>query len=522
MRRSRRRDSRPGGAAEHRPLLPLLFLAVLVPLLLFFWQGDLGWNWSDEGLHWYQIRRVLHGETPSADLHAYAPGRYLWGALFAAVRPDSLLAVRFAAVPFMMLGLLAGLWVLRRQVVVLRDRVLLSLVLALWMFPHYKVYDGAVSLVAVAVAARLAEAPGRGNCLAAGAAAGVFGFIGENHALYSLAAFAMLLALIRFRDPKVRLIRAFSFLGAGFLMGLVPYGVMALLRPESGAILAERWAYLLSVRAGSLPTPVPWPWTLRFQSPGWDFAAAFARGAGFVLIPLFLLGVFVRALRTGKGSPAAVVPSFPAAVVGLVYLRHAFSRPDPEHLAQGSAPFLLAAAAVAGGVPRRWKPWVLPLLLLYALVAVGAEHPGVQAWREAKTSPRVPHPVGRDVLRLDANTVAGLEIADRVVKEMVTPGRTLLAMPALSMVYAVHDLPSPIRGTYFLFPSGERVERAMIAELEREAPSCAILGDFPIDGREELRFSRTHPVLWAWLMSRYEPVLREPFWALYRLYRLKP
>jgi len=522
MRRSRFRVPLPGGVVDHRSLRVLSFLAVLVPLLLFFWQGDLGWNWSDEGLHWHQIRRVLHGETPSTDLHAYAPGRYLWGALFAAVRPDSLLAVRFAATPFMMLGLLAGLWVLRRQVVVLRDRVLLSLVLALWMFPHYKVYDGAVSLVAVAVAARLAEAPGGRNCLLAGAAAGVFGFIGENHALYSLAAFAILLAALRFCDPKVRLTRAFPFLGAGFLLGLVPYGVMALLRPETGAILVERWAYLLSVRAGSLPTPVPWPWTLRFPPLDWDAWASFARGAGFVLIPLFFLGVVLRVFRAGKGSSALSGLPLPAAVVGLVYLRHAFSRPDPEHFAQGVAPFLLASAAFAGGVSRRWKPWVLPLLLLYTLVAVGAEHPGVQAWREAKTSPRVPHPVGRDVLRLDANTIAGLGIADRVVKEVVAPERTLLALPALSMVYAVHDLPSPIRGTYFLFPSGERAERAMIAELERDPPSGAILGDFPIDGREELRFSRTHPVLWAWLMSRYEPVFREPFWALYRFYRLKP
>jgi hypothetical protein len=61
----------------------------------------------------------------------------------------------------------------------------------------------------------------------------------------------------------------------------------------------------------------------------------------------------------------------------------------------------------------------------------------------------------------------------------------------------------------------------MIRELERDLPPIAVLGDIPIDGRDELRFSRTHPVLWGWLMTRYEAVPREPFWALYRLYRLR-
>jgi hypothetical protein len=419
----------------------------LVPVLLFLWQGDLGWNWSDEGLHWLQIRRVLHGGDPSADLHAYAPGRYLWGALFALLRPDSLLAVRFASVPFMALGILAGLWTLRRRVTRPLDRILLSLVLSAWMFPHYKVYDCAISLLAVGFAARLAAHPDRRNALLAGGAAGLFGFIGENHALYAMAAFAATLGVLGIRSKGVRTAPLFLSLGSGFLLGLVPYAVHGLLHPAS---LGQRIAYLFTVRAGSLPTPVPWPWTVRLAAGDWGSVAALARGAGFVLIPLFYLGVLLRLFRRDRraGDPGDL--PVPAVLVGLIYLRHAFSRPDPEHFAQGAGPFFVAAASLAGLAPGRWRSWVLPLLMTYTLAAVATEHPGVQACREAAVAPRTTHRVGRDILRLDANAIEGLAIVDRVVKGDLAPGRPLLALPALSMVYAVHDLTPPIQGTYFL------------------------------------------------------------------------
>lgn len=505
----------PGGAG----FLPqAMTFSLAVPLLLFLVQGGLGWNWSDEGMHWYVVRRIFHGEAPSTDFHSYAPGRYYWSAFFAWFRPDSLLAVRFAAYAFQVLGLFAGFWALRRHVTRGLDRFLLASVFALWMFPYYKIFDGALSLLAVAVAANLAEKRDPKACLAAGAAAGLSGFFGENHLLYSLVATTALLLALRFKRGDVRLGSCLAVGLAGLAIGLVPYGILAVTAPGFAASYAERLAFFASTRVQSLPLPVPWPWSVPFRME-WSTVSAYALGLAFLVLPLFYAFVVLRFFRDGKkGSGDWIVPTA-AAFVGLGYLRHAWVRPDAEHLAQAAGPFLAGFAALSVLTPAKWRRWVVPVLFAYSIAAVGNQQPAVQAWLTRSGDPVQETRVGRDVLRLNANTRQGLAIMEKVVREEVRPGGTVLALPALGMMYALYDLPSPLRGVYFLFPPGERAEREMILDLETAPPDCAVLGDLAIDGREDLRFSRTHPLVWSRLMEMYQPEPRAPFWAAYGFYR---
>jgi hypothetical protein len=49
----------------------------------------------------------------------------------------------------------------------------------------------------------------------------------------------------------------------------------------------------------------------------------------------------------------------------------------------------------------------------------------------------------------------------------------------------------------------------MIAAIERAPVRVAVMSDAPIDGREELRFSRTHPRVWTHLHAHFECTKRD-------------
>ena len=46
----------------------------------------------------------------------------------------------------------------------------------------------------------------------------------------------------------------------------------------------------------------------------------------------------------------------------------------------------------------------------------------------------------------------------------------------------------------------------MIEELNKKNVNWVILGDVPLDGRDELRFKNTHPLIWQHLMQNFEVV----------------
>jgi len=63
--------------------------------------------------------------------------------------------------------------------------------------------------------------------------------------------------------------------------------------------------------------------------------------------------------------------------------------------------------------------------------------------------------------------------------------------------------------TFCLYPASDAAQAGMIEGIERAPVRVAIVSDAPVDGREELRFSRTHPQVWAHLHANFESTRRE-------------
>ena len=69
----------------------------------------------------------------------------------------------------------------------------------------------------------------------------------------------------------------------------------------------------------------------------------------------------------------------------------------------------------------------------------------------------------------------------------------------------------------------ETMERqtAMIHQMDTEKVNWVILGDVPLDGRDDLRFRHTHGLLWRHIMENFEPVPAEGLPWNYQLLKRK-
>lgn len=65
---------------------------------------------------------------------------------------------------------------------------------------------------------------------------------------------------------------------------------------------------------------------------------------------------------------------------------------------------------------------------------------------------------------------------------------------------------SPMWEIYALFSRSEAFEKKEIERIKALKPGFVLVFDFPLDGRDELRFSETHPLTHQYIMSNFEPV----------------
>ena len=82
-------------------------------------------------------------------------------------------------------------------------------------------------------------------------------------------------------------------------------------------------------------------------------------------------------------------------------------------------------------------------------------------------------------------------------------GGTLLAAPVWPGAYALLGVRSPVREIYPLFPRSGSFQKQEISRLQRNHPSLVLIYDIGVDGREDLRYAHTHPLIWDYLQTNY-------------------
>lgn len=501
------------------PAVQLLAFSTMMLVLLFMWEGRLGFSLMDEGFLWYGVQRVMHGEVPLRDFMSYDPGRYYWSALWMSVTgQDGIVALRGIVALFQLGGVYAALRMIAPHM--RRDNaafLLLSVVTVIvWMFPRHKLFDVTLSVFLVAALAGMIARPGRRRYFLAGIALGLIAVFGRNHGLYgAVAGVAAIVWLAARHSDAPGLVESFLAWGCGVLCGFMPVLLMAAFVPGFAVAFVDSIRFLFEYKSTNLPLPVPWPWLASF---GADPQAAWRSvvvGLFFIFVPLFGLLALASVLWPGR-SAQALPPAFVAAAfLALPYAHFAYSRADLAHLAQGIFPALLGTLVWLSG-RTSWRKWLPALVLCGAsLVAGCAGHAGWQARINANWVKRA---VGGDSMLVDPSTAADLDLLQGLADRYAQGGRSFVTVPLMPGAYAVLGRKAPTWEIYPLFPRSAAFEQAEISRIANADPGFVLISDVALDGRDDLRFRNTHPRTEQYLLGHFEAI-PGPANTPYRIYR---
>ncbi|MEZ5437966.1 MAG: hypothetical protein R3F22_08020 [Lysobacteraceae bacterium] len=449
---------------------------------------------ADEGYLWFGVQQVLKGRLPHRDFKSYEPGRYLWSAPLTRFFGGRLLGVRVSSHLFFALALGLALMCLRGLGTAWPGVILAAVVLAAWSHPQHKQYEHGWLLLIWSAFALLVQTPGESTAFQAGLVVGLALFFGFNLALYASAALFVTVTLTAWLGlvPLEGNIPMALLLGT--VIGVLPFALMLFSAGFARHFVDRRITSVLARGAANLSLSRPWPW--RSANPAFQGVSPTRRSAfqWLFLIQLLLpIGVLLAIVAGAWLDDPVVAGMLSAASLGLFVFHHAASRADASHIAQSAAPVLL--------VPFMCFPvamqLLLALLLLWLIAPFYRHRP-----RRAGSCPDAGS-VGSDYHAIVGNP-ALLAEAVRLCADQPEGAPCLFAAPTLPWLYAVLGRDAPVYDTFCVHPASAHLQEQMIGQLQASGAVFAMVSNARLDGRDDLRFTCTHPIVWDYLNQHFQ------------------
>ena len=482
-----------------------LLLAISLVLLSEVLQENIGLNLYDEGFLWNGVLRTANGKIPIRDFKSYDPGRFFWSAAWTKIFGRGILGIRRSVSVFQCLGLWLGMLAAGSAVDSVWQLCLIGILLTWWMQPRHKRFDHALSLIAVFFAVTIIENPTPPFFFLSGVFVGLAAFMGRNHGAYCLASFFIIIAFIWFKIERIDLLSSYGIWLAGIVLGYSPMLVMWIFIPK---MFRTYWLdkILVIFRRGTanLPRPIPWPWRIEYSNLCLlDRISNFFLGLHFLLLPVFYLGAVLSVLisQPFQGCSLLVASSF----VGFFYMHHAFSRADVSHLCESIQPFLLGVAAVIVNQPQNFlTAGIWTLLLISGFFTAKPLVPLMDKLDKRKKF--VPYTLHGEKLWIPEYQASFLDCVRQFVDRNLHSNDLIFIAPIYSMLYPIFQRETPVYSDYLLFPETETKQNEIIATLTKRGVNWAFVYDFPLDGRDDLRFKNTHPHVWEYILQEFELV----------------
>lgn len=456
----------------------------------------------DEGYLWYGVLRISQGRIPIVDFRAYEPGRYYWCAAWMRLLGNSPAALRGSVHLYFLLGLFATITGFYLAGISWFASVIATLLLVSWAFPAHKLFELANLMFAFLSGIILILHPGISTWFLSGAIIGVIGFFGLNYGLYATATIVSLMALSLLKSPGLDVVPLTVAAACGIFAGSLPLILMmVVVRGFARATIDRRVLAILSRGSTNLSLPIPWPW--RPIPPGWARYGNLATYSGrffFLALPFLGWGVFAWLAFAPWNNVAGHAAIAVAGMLAAFSFHHAISRADLPHLCQVMSPFILGIIAIGDAYP----PFLAPMALILAITALllPLRQWGIYQRRRSPAS-QTQTLISGQMLWVPAGQARTIELMRSLQSEYLSDGHALLALPTLVTLYPILGLESPVYDTFCIYPANQTEQNRMIEEIRKNRVRLALINNGRQDGREDLRFSSTHPRVWAFLETQF-------------------
>lgn len=111
---------------------------------------------------------------------------------------------------------------------------------------------------------------------------------------------------------------------------------------------------------------------------------------------------------------------------------------------------------------------------------------------------------GRDSFWLRAPWTAALDAMCAAVDAHSDRGEAVFFVPVLVALYPLCERAAAVYDVFCVYPAAETRQREMIAEIVAARVRLALVWNLDLDGRDDLRFSNTHPLVWRHLEDNFE------------------
>ena len=162
--------------------------------------------------------------------------------------------------------------------------------------------------------------------------------------------------------------------------------------------------------------------------------------------------------------------------------------------------------------------WSLALILCTAsLLTTFTALPG---WACRASKPCVNVEISGSNMLLRPDTASDVRLLYKLAEHYARDGRSFIATPYWPGAYALLERKSPMQEIYALWPRSQSFEQAEIERIKAADPGFALVFDFPLDGRDDLRFKNTHPLIHRYILDHFEKIPASPN-PDYQIYKAK-
>lgn len=477
-----------------------LILSFCLILFMYVPGIRIGLNLADEGYLWHGTLRVLQGEVPIRDFRAYDPGRYYWCGLWMRLLGRNLLSLRICLVASQVLGLAAGVSAVHIASGDWIAAILAGLAIAPWMHPRHKQIDFMFAMLAVLIAVMLVDNSTPSQYLLSGVFVGLSFFFGLNHGLYAGGSCLLLVLILAACGQGLSYTVSLVWYALGVSCGMLPMLVMLLAVPGFARVYwQQKITRVLKRGTANLPLPIPWLWRSRpAQLKHLNEWTGFIVSVVYTAMPLLFFVVFLTLALRYEQVAQQDLWTVAVSSVGVFYMHHAMSRADLSHLAQAIPPFIIALIVCLMAIPFGWVGVVGVVIVSIWFIYLKQGPFGTESTNMEKSE------LGGTTLwltRAMGNYVCSMrDLIDNYTK----PGDPVLIVPTLVTLYPLMDRKPAAYDIFCVYPAKDDEQLRMISQLESANMSFALINNATLDGRDELRFSNTHNLVWDYLRREYQ------------------